>query len=117
MEIGNSPCKTAFCGVIKNSIWSRVKKYAIENGKKEELKAFEDFCNKHKNCDFAISGRHVKRPCEGNHIVVKVNSPDNTKKRGYELFYMGTRDITENVYNIMKKIFDPTSELYQKTFR
>lgn len=40
-----------------------------------------------------------------------------TKRRGYELFYMGTKNITENVYNIMKKIFDPTSELYERTFR
>lgn len=48
MEIGNRTAKTAFCGVIKNSTWTRVKKYALENGKKEELKAFEDFCNKQK---------------------------------------------------------------------
>lgn len=35
MEIGNRTAKTAFCGVIKNSTWTRVKKYALENGKKK----------------------------------------------------------------------------------
>lgn len=117
MKINNRMSTTSFNGFVKNATWSRVKNYAKEIGKEDEIKAYETFCKKKNEIDFKITAKHVTHPKEGNRIIVKVKSNKDKQTKGYELFYLGKHNEIEAAYNLLKKIFDPSAELYYKTFR
>lgn len=117
MEIKNNYSKTAFNGIIHNSTYSQVKKYAVSIGEKDKFEALsKSFDKLGPNLDLEISARHVKRPFEGNRIIIQLKSTIAERRRAFELFHSTNEEVSKHIYEVMQQLTDASSALYKRTF-
>lgn len=117
MEIKNRYSTNNFNGIVKNTAYRKARLYAISIGEKDKFKSIKKFCDNHDDIDLSIFAKKIKYQLKGNRIVVKVNSSNLAKRKEYDFLNKENIDLAENIYNVLKYITDPSTEIFYKIFR